>query len=197
MALKIRQELKSVSECRRWMVVGNSFGGWVAAWMFLDESTAPTPGGAWLDRLVLVDSAGLRSSEDSRENSGAREWLRRGGVEALQEFQRRAYHSPRPLPASAWKAAAARLEASPTRKILEAQSPDERLDTFLPQIKRPTMVFWGASDRVTLPEAGRTFASLIPNARYQEAPSCGHLPQKECPKVLLKALNEHVMAGTL
>jgi pimeloyl-[acyl-carrier protein] methyl ester esterase len=46
----------------------------------------------------------------------------------------------------------------------------------LPLIQAPTLVIAGQYDRVVHPSATKAAASLIPNARYQELPRCGHAP---------------------
>ena len=178
------------TECRAWMVVGNSYGGWMAAWAAIDHRDR-------VNKLVLVDSAGLASQKDSTSDVKR---LFDGSVEGLREFQRRAYHQPRELPDSVWEAAAARLKqarsALPegTETVIENQ---ERLDTYLASIRANTLVFWGKSDRITPSEGGREFARLVPGAQLREAPECGHLPQKECPAALVKALNEWVVYGAM
>lgn len=46
----------------------------------------------------------------------------------------------------------------------------------LPLIQAPTLVIAGQYDRVVHPGATQAAAALIPNARYQELPRCGHAP---------------------
>ena len=46
----------------------------------------------------------------------------------------------------------------------------------LPLIQTPTLVIAGQYDRVVHPSATKAAAALIPNARYQELPRCGHAP---------------------
>jgi pimeloyl-ACP methyl ester carboxylesterase len=178
------------SECRAWMVVGNSYGGWLAAWAAIDHRDR-------VNKLVLVDAAGLASQKDSTADVKK---LFDGSVEGLREFQRRAYHQPRELPGYAWEAATARLRQARNALppgadvVMENQ---ERLDTYLASIRANTLVFWGKSDRITPPAGGREFARLVPGAQLREAPDCGHLPQKECPAALMKALNEWVVYGAM
>jgi len=54
LAETLRSALSEVKECQRWMVVGNSLGGWVGTWLTVD----------WKDnvnKLVLVGSAALKA----------------------------------------------------------------------------------------------------------------------------------------
>jgi pimeloyl-ACP methyl ester carboxylesterase len=173
------------------MVVGNSHGGWVAAWMAVDHADR-------VNKLMLVDSAGLESQKAGTQEVS--KWFD-GSVAGLKEFQKRSYFRPRELPEAVWSKAAARLKT--LREKMKAAHPEleqvllaqERLDAHLGAIRANTLVFWGKEDRITFPEAGREFTQRIRGARLREAPECGHLPQKECPAALMKALNEWVQYG--
>jgi pimeloyl-ACP methyl ester carboxylesterase len=56
---------------------------------------------------------------------------------------------------------------------------DPKLTQRLHRIKIPTLVLWGAEDRVVSPEYGRRFAAAIPNARFEMIDGAGHYPQVE------------------
>lgn len=49
----------------------------------------------------------------------------------------------------------------------------------------PTLVLWGAADRVVSPEHGQAYADAIPDARLDLIETAGHLPQIETPQRLL------------
>jgi len=182
------------SSCTAWGVIGNSLGGWIAAWTQLEHPQS-------FQKLLLVDSSGLdvqiKRWLEPTGSHGAEPSLFDGSVEGLREFQKRAYHSPRALPEFVWKQAAERMKRSSVPAFRAAQSREDALDTYLPSLRAQTFVFWGKSDRITLPEEGREFARLIPGAILREAPSCGHLPQKECPQALIKVINDLVFFGKM
>lgn len=46
----------------------------------------------------------------------------------------------------------------------------------------PTLVLWGAEDRIAPAEQAADIHRLIPDARIHMVPDCGHLPQEECPE---------------
>ena len=46
---------------------------------------------------------------------------------------------------------------------------------FLPFIKQDTLIIMGADDRLIPPSNGAIMAKLIPNARLEVLPDCGHL----------------------
>ena len=58
--------------------------------------------------------------------------------------------------------------------------PDAR--PLLPQITAPTLVLCGESDVMTPPECSRELATLIPGARLELLPKCGHLLTWEQPE---------------
>lgn len=178
--------LTSLKGCHRWMVVGNSFGGWVAAWTALEWPRL-------INKVAFVGSTGLRVQWEK----GMAKLLSDGSAQALREFQKRAYHRPRELPDAIWVAAARRARSGNSRVVIAAQSPEDLLDTHLPSLNRGALFFWGSSDRIVTPDEGRAMASLVRGAAFREAPECGHLPQKECPLALVRALNELIRYGAL
>jgi 3-oxoadipate enol-lactonase len=49
-------------------------------------------------------------------------------------------------------------------------------------LRVPTLVIHGLDDPLIVVENGRNLARRIPNARLEELPGCGHLPNWECPE---------------
>lgn len=181
LARALKQELQPM--CRSWTVVGNSLGGQVAAWLALDW-----PEG--VSKLMLVDSAGLKPAPSGAEFAS-------GSIEALKEFQRRAYAHPREIPDHVWFQIATRMSESNASAVVRAQQPEDLLEGRLQAIRRPTLVFWGKADRVIEPDVGRAMRSQIPGALWREVPDCGHLPQKECAAELAEALRDLLRLGAV
>jgi len=48
----------------------------------------------------------------------------------------------------------------------------------------PTLVLWGASDRIVTPAYGRAYAARIPGARFEIIEAAGHHPEIEQPGTL-------------
>ncbi len=177
--------MKSETQCREWTIVGNSFGGWISAWI-TKIGTRKLVG-----HLALVDSTGLKHQrERDQTDVKAQRWITEPSVESLKEFQRRAYFKPRELEGYVWEAALRRLLRTPLDEVLKAQSPEDYLDAELAEIKQPTLVFWGKNDQITPLEDGRELSKLVKERLHREAQECGHLPQKECPLALHRALEE-------
>ena len=165
--------------CAQWTVVGNSLGGWVAGWL-----AVKWPEG--VSRLILENAAGL--SDPSGVALKTARVLQAPTVETLKAFSTLAYHAPRWIPERAWPSAVAAIRSRPAAAIVAALREEDLLDARAPGIRAPTLVLWGASDRALPAEIGRGFARLIPGARLQLIPDCGHLPHRECPKAVTDAL---------
>lgn len=180
-------------------LVGNSMGGFVAADLAIQEP-------ARVDRLALVAAAGI-SVEQMRNDRGLA-LLRR--LETLVELYgafvasrvdavtrrrrlRRAMlrvvmAEPESLPGPLIRE---QLEGTGAPGFLDAV---EALTTYpirdrLPEIAVPTLVVWGAEDRlVPLADAHR-FAELIPDTELVVYPRTGHVPMLERPQRFLEDLS--------
>ncbi|MBS1961544.1 MAG: alpha/beta hydrolase [Bdellovibrionales bacterium] len=172
MADELNAGIAATAECRTNVLVGNSFGGWVAARM---AYVAPGK----FARLVLVGPAGVAASEEA-----TKDLFREPSVESLKEFQRRAYFKPRELSDREWAAAAERMKHGSTGEIRDAQTPDERMDDKLGRIDVDTLLVHGEADRIIPRAVIDVYAKGLPHREVVTIPECGHLPQKECPQKL-------------
>jgi pimeloyl-ACP methyl ester carboxylesterase len=59
------------------------------------------------------------------------------------------------------------------------------LKRWLGRISVPTLVLWGAADRIVSPEYGRAYAGLIPGARFVQIDAAGHHPEIEQPEAFV------------
>jgi pimeloyl-ACP methyl ester carboxylesterase len=77
------------------------------------------------------------------------------------------------------------LEAPPRRfAVARQQEAIAGWTSFdrLGSISAPTLVLCGEDDGMVPPENSRSIAELIPGARFQVIPQCGHLPMLEQPE---------------
>jgi pimeloyl-ACP methyl ester carboxylesterase len=186
-AHEIAKALKPL--CPNFMIVGNSMGGWTAAWMAIQNEVP-------IQRLILSGSAGLRES-----SMLAMPLFQNLTLEKLKEFQRLAYFKPREIPDNVWPKVFEKLHDAHLEKIIDAQKPEDLLDASLSAkkavIHTPTMILWGEADHVLPMASGKQLQQVIPGSLWRQIPQCGHIPQKECTQPYLAALNDMLMYGSI
>ena len=181
--------------------VGNSLGGLIALRLALSEPARVTG-------LVLIDSAGL-----GREVNPAFTSVNvPGPFEAAIPFWRtpvgayqRAWgrtallfaHPPGSVPRQ-WLAEQCRLallsgyleaHVSVLRALVSPLGQREVLVDRLPSLEIPTLVVWGARDRVFPESQAREAVAHLPEGSLAVIPDCGHMPHVECPDRFLAALS--------
>jgi pimeloyl-ACP methyl ester carboxylesterase len=167
------------------LLVGASFGGWIAAAMAIKSCER-------LAGLVLAGAVGIKiGSRDSRDIAD---------IYALadDEIARRSFAAPdrfaqnyKQMPHQRLVTIARNREAL----TLFAWSPymhDPKLHGRLHRIAAPTLVLWGEADGIVTPDYGRTFAEAIPGARFELIADAGHYPHIEQPD----AFARHVLDFT-
>jgi pimeloyl-ACP methyl ester carboxylesterase len=182
--------------------VGNSLGGLIALRLALSEPARVTS-------LVLVDSAGL-----GREVNPAFTSVNVPGIaEAAMPFWRTppgAYqralgrtvllfaHPPGSVPRE-WLVEQCRLallsgyleaHVSVLRALVSPLGQREVLADRLPSLKTPTLVVWGARDRVFPQSQAREAVAHLSGGSLVLIPDCGHMPHVECPDRFLAVLGE-------
>lgn len=151
-------------------VVGNSFGGWVAAEMALLGS--PRLAGA-----VIVDGVGIEVEGHPMTNVA--------GL-APAELAALSFHDPARAPRPpAGRATGPSPDIAALIAYAGPTMSDPGLLTRLRDLVLPVHVVWGASDGIVDPEYGRAYADAIAGSRFTVLPRSGHLPQVETPEELL------------
>jgi pimeloyl-ACP methyl ester carboxylesterase len=155
-------------------VLGLSFGGWLAAEVAVACRHR-------LSKLILVDPVGIKLGGPT-----TRDILDVFNVNPA-ELRRCSWHDPAKAPdfdamsdeelvihARNWEAL-----------CLYAWHPfmyNPQLKQWLGRISVPTLMLWGASDRVVTPDYGRAYSGLIPGARFEIIEEAGHHPELEQPE---------------
>lgn len=150
------------------VVIGNSFGGWVAAEIALLGD--PRVSGA-----VIVDGIGIDVEGHPVTNV-------RGLTPA--DLRKLSFHDPDKAPPADGPGpdvAALVAYAGPTMS-------DPTLRGRLGDVPIPVHVIWGESDGIVDVEYGRAYADAIPDATFTVLPESGHLPQVETPVELLTSI---------
>ena len=154
-------------------VVGNSFGGWLAAEMALQASPR-------LTGAVIIDGIGIEV--DRHPMTDVR------GI-SLTEIRARSFHDPSKAPSP--PASGGTGPSPDVAALIGYTGPamtDPTLAGRLGSLELPVHVLWGESDRIVDPGYGKAYATAIPGATFTVLPCSGHLPQVETPGELLRAL---------
>lgn len=162
---------------------GESLGGWVAARAAIDHPAVidrlvlNTAGGSQADPVVMkrIIALSMAAAEDPTwETVQARiRWLmadKSKDYDDLVASRQRIYRQPGFVAAM--------------RDIMALQDPEIRARNLLGpaeygSITAPTLVLWTSDDPTAEVPEGRRMASMIPGARFEVMPGCGHWPQYE------------------
>jgi pimeloyl-ACP methyl ester carboxylesterase len=168
-------DLMDQLDLRDTIVVGVSFGGWLAAEIAI-KSTAR------ISHLVLANSVGIKV--------GGRETRDIVDVFAVLEpqFNKLAYADPKAgerdykaLP-EAELIATARNRESLARFAWSPYMHNPKLKSRLHRIRIPTLFLWGRDDCILSESYGRAFAAEIPGAQFELIDKAGHFPHIEQPQ---------------
>lgn len=64
----------------------------------------------------------------------------------------------------------------------------ERFRAAMAAVPMPTHLVWGEQDQIAGRDMAEAAQALIPGARYDLIPGCGHLPQQEAPEALISLI---------
>ena len=163
-------------------LMGFSFGGWLAAELAVACSHR-------LDRLVLVDPLGLKLSD--RETADILDVFNTHPKDVERRFWHDAARFAPDYDAMSDEALVVRAR-NWQALCLYGWHPymyNPQLKRWLSRIAVPSLVLWGASDRIVSPDYGRAYAALIPGARFALVEGAGHAPEIEQPDAFV----DHVL----
>ena len=158
-------------------LIGFGIGGWIAAEMAAMCSHN-------LAHLVLVGAAGIKPVEGEMLDIFVRRW--RDVVEMCvdnpdaEEFQR--IYTAAPIVDFGGHREAGRTMTM--RMCYRPYMYDPALPALLGSVRTPTLVVWGAEDRIIPVECGELYRQAIPDARLEVMEDCGHWPHFEKPDAL-------------
>lgn len=181
----------------RFALAGESLGGWIAGLYTVQARAAglPVP-----ERLVLVDAAGHRALLPAPGERGAAMLPVLSLASVREGLSRFVFHDPDFVtPELAEQAFRTRLaEGSQYTQDSfwrNAGAPETLLDERAREIAVPTLVVWGAEDRLVPIEQGRDYAAKIPGARLAVIAAAGHAPEVEKPREFLDAVLPFLAEG--
>lgn len=160
-------------------LVGFDLGGWIAAELAVRNSRR-------LASLTLVGAAGvcvkdveqidpfLRTDEQSicdlfHDPKGAEEMLQRLKRPELEDI-------------------ALKNQTTTAKLIWQPRGYDPHLHKWLHRIEVPTLLVWGANDRLYPQDYALAYQRLIPGSKVVIIPDCGHLPHVEQRQAFVAAL---------
>jgi len=157
------------------VLVGVSLGGWVAA----EVATKST---GRVRKLVLANPAGIKTGGPTHRDMADIFALPQKELEAIA-FHDTAHARFDPKEASEDEVYV-RLRNRETT-VLVSWSPymyNPKLLGRLHRIKVPTLVLWGASDKIAPADYGRAYARAIPGAKFDLIEKAGRFPHVEQPQ---------------
>jgi pimeloyl-ACP methyl ester carboxylesterase len=160
------------------VVVGSSFGGWIALEMAVRSVDK-------IAALVLIDSLGLKF--------GGREERDIADIYALpeDELRRRLFFDPARAAPDYTALGDDELTAivrDRSATALYGWRPymhDPALRQWLHRVRVPALIVWGEHDGIVTPDYGRKICAALPNARFEAVAEAGHYPQIERPDAVL------------
>jgi 2-hydroxy-6-oxonona-2,4-dienedioate hydrolase len=164
-------------------LVGQSLGGAIAGRVAIDQMLD-------VDRLVLIGSAGVPDQSRGDPAHSMKAALAQRGYENVRARLEYAMSCRGPemdelvesrYLAYQWGDWQARSDAFTYHETDTGRSRMTANEEEWASIDRPTLLVWGAEDRVVLPLAGERLSKLIPDARLVVVEGCGHNPQFERP----------------
>jgi pimeloyl-ACP methyl ester carboxylesterase len=185
--VRLYQDLLDALPYDKLTLMGLSFGGWIAAEVGVNYSHR-------LDKLILVDAVGVKL--------GGRE--ERDIVHLFNtppaDLDRWSWHDPVQRGVGpfglGWQMHLDGLRDEDL--VLLARNWDAlclyawrphlhnpRLKRWLHRIRVPTLVLWGASDRIVTPSYGEAYSRLIPGATFRTIAEAGHHPELEQPEAFV------------
>jgi pimeloyl-ACP methyl ester carboxylesterase len=163
------------------ILVGASFGGWIAAQMAIKSCAA-------VSSISLIDPLGVKVSDrftrDIADLFGLPD----------PELRARAYVDPSIFEADLKKISDEELgRRMRSREALARYGwapfmHDPKLLSRLRRICAPTQFIWGAQDQIVSPDYGRAYASHVPGAIFTQIEKAAHAPQVEQPQAVLDAI---------
>ena len=163
------------------LLIGHGFGGWVAAELATMNPSA-------LRGLVLVGAAGLKPDEGEIADHiffTFSDYVKEGfhDAAAFEEF----------FGADGSKEHKELWDFSREMTSRVTWKPwmfNRQLAPLLPEVDVPTLLVWGAEDRVVPLDCGRQYEAALPNARLEIVPGAGHLVELEAPDTLASLITE-------
>ncbi|MFE2443592.1 alpha/beta fold hydrolase [Streptomyces sp. NPDC059426] len=169
------------------LVVGASFGGWVAAEMTVRDRARRIGG------LVVMGAFGPHIEGHEVRFPTAPPGPPSGSPSGPPSGPPSGQGSGAPAPAPASEPAPRRGPSPAALQALVAYTGPTRSDPKLlhrlARVSVPALAVWGEQDTAVPPDFGRAYAAAIPGARFELIPGAGHIPTREAPEATFAAID--------
>lgn len=171
-------------------LAGHSYGGGLALYLAARHPER-------IDRLLLIDNTLPLYASQRRNPLFAWRWVARMAAHtfalsdrAIQAGLEEAYFDDSKVTPALVREYADRLRiegASDAFHGLVGPSSEPPFRIDLAAIRTPSLVVWGAEDRLIEAAAAEERSRELPNSTFVVLPACGHTPMEECPQAFLAA----------
>jgi pimeloyl-ACP methyl ester carboxylesterase len=163
-------------------LTGTSLGGWVAAELAVRST-------AHLASLTLIGAVGVTADGETIPDI-----FRMPDAENLRRFYADPDRAARRLGdlAKADMNLVAKNRAIVSRLAYRPRFHNPGLANWLHRIDVPTLLVWGAADRLVPPKFGEAYRALIPESRLVVLPQAGHAPFDEQKDAFLAAFLDFI-----
>ena len=160
-------------------LVGCGLGGWIAAELAVRNTRR-------LASLTLVAAGGIYLKDVARLDP----FLQTDEQNILDLFHNadRAGELKRHLLRPEFEDTLLRNHTTTAKLTWQPRGYDPQLQKWLHRIDVPTLLIWGANDRLLPKDYALAYQRLIPDAQTVIIPYCGHLPHIEQPQAFVAAL---------
>ena len=156
-------------------LVGNSLGGWVAAWTAIKYPNR-------VNKIVLADAAGLKPSDVDLNLVYSLNYSTRDEVRALVKmvFYNQALFGSDAFVEESMRVRVAANDGYTINSLIESiKRGEDFLNGRLGEIKKPTLIIWGKQDGLLKLSDGEQFNREIAGSELAVFDQCGHVPQVE------------------
>ena len=143
-----------------------------------------------LASLTLVGAAGLHISGVKQIDS-----FLRSDEQRIRDFfhdQTRADEMIAQLLAPEHSDVAMKNRVTAAKLSWQPRNHDPHLHKWLHRIDVPTLLVWGAEDKLFPPDYAQAYCKLIPRSKAVVIPECGHLPHIEKPAAFVEAVEDFI-----
>ena len=164
-------------------LVGVSLGGWIAAELAVRDTRR-------LASLTLIGSAGIHVKGVAQIDP-----FLRTDEQRIRDFfrdQTRADEMVQRVLRPELEDVAMKNRLTVAKLVWQPRGYDPHLHKWLHRIDVPTLLVWGANDRLFPKDYAYAYQKLIPGSKVVIVPDCGHVPHVEKPQAFVAALEEFI-----